>query len=60
MPIMESTASGSSVTVITTIRMVPDMGISINSGYPRMTRRITVSTAFRGSSIPPKILPESV
>lgn len=60
MPIMDSTASGSSVTVITTMRIVPDMGISISSGYPRRSIRITVSTAFLGSSIPPRILPESV
>lgn len=57
---METTASGKSVSVITTMRIVPDMGININSGYPKTINNIPVSTAFLGSSIPPKILPESV
>ena len=57
---MDSTASGSSVTVMTTMRIVPGIGITISSGYPKSAMRITVSTAFLGSSIPPKILPESV
>ena len=57
---MERTARGKSVRVMTTIRIVPDMGININSGYPKMINNTPVSTAFLGSSIPPKIFPESV
>ena len=44
----------------TTIRMVPDMGITNRIGYPVRINRITASTAFLGSSMPPRILPESV
>ena len=57
---MAITATGRSVTVMTTTRIVPDIGISISSGYPNKSNRKTVSTAFLGSSIPPKILPEFV
>lgn len=60
MPIIASTPRGSKVTVATTIRMVPDMGITNRIGYPVRINRITASTAFLGSSMPPRILPESV
>lgn len=60
MPIMDSTPNGSNVSVITTIRIFMGIGISISSGYPTSATRTPVSTAFLTSSIPPKILPESV
>lgn len=60
MPIIAITANGISVIVITTILIVPGIGISISSGYPIRSMTITVSTAFLGSSIPPNSLPESV
>ena len=60
MPMTASTPRGSSVTVATTIRMVPDRGITKSVGYPTRIKRMTASTAFLGSSMPPRILPESV
>ncbi len=60
MPIAARIPIGISVTVITTMRIVVAIGISINSGYPTANIRISASTAFRGSSIPPNIFPESV
>ena len=43
-----------------TMRIVDGIGIHISSGYPTITSRMTASIAFLGSSIPPRILPESV
>lgn len=60
MPIIDITARGIRVIVITTILIVPGMGISISSGYPISRITIIVSIAFLGSSIPPSSLPESV
>ena len=60
MPIAARIPIGISVTVITTIRVLVGIGSSINSGYPTANIRISASIAFRGSSIPPNIFPESV
>lgn len=60
MPMMDMTASGSTVSVAITMRIIPDTGSQKSSGYPMMITRSAVSTALRGSSIPPSSLPESV
>ena len=59
-PITATTPSGMSVTVMTTTRMVPDMGIQNSSGAPTAASSSTASTAFRVSTMPPKSFPESV
>lgn len=56
----DTTPRGSKVTVMTTTRMVPDMGIHNSSGAPTKNNRNPVSTAFLGSTMPPSSLPESV
>lgn len=60
MPMIANTPSGISVTVMTTIRIVADIGIHISSGYPTRKTRVAASTAFRVSTMPPNSLPESV
>ena len=57
---MDKTAAGRSVTVMTTMRTVPGIGMSASSGYPSASTRNTVSAAFRTSTIPPRSFPESV
>lgn len=59
-PIRESTASGSRVTVITTMRYLPGKGSRVSSGYPRTASSSPVSIVLRSASIPPRIFPESV